>query len=228
MEEQQQECKRCGSCCTSGGPALHRDDEELVRSGTITLAQLITIRKGEIAHNPLVGRLLPVKRELIKISGVGRAWNCCFLDPEEKGCTIYENRPRACKALACWDTREIEELIEKDTLNRFDLIEEDDPIRPYVKEHERLFPCPDMDALLSNGPPENAAELEDLVNDEIAYRTRVVQSFDLSLGQELFFFGRPLFHLFVAAGAKVVEVEQRLIVSWQKGSKTGGAKKNGR
>ncbi len=199
----------------------------LVASGTIPLAQLITIRKGEIAHNPLTGSLLPIKQELIKISGVGRAWNCCFLDPGEKGCTIYDHRPRACRALACWDTKAIEELIEKDTLNRFDLIEEDNPIRPYVEEHERLFPCPDMAALLSNGPPENAAELEDLVNKEIAYRTGVVQSFDLSLGEELFFFGRPLFHLFVAAGAKVIEVEQRLIVSWQKGSGGAGAKRDG-
>ncbi len=217
MEGPQQECKQCGSCCSSGGPALHREDERLVRSGALPLAQLITIRKGEIAHNPLTNSLQPVNQELVKISGVGREWNCCFLDPEEKGCTIYEHRPMACRALQCWDTRAIEELIEKDTLSRLDLIGDNNPLRSSVEEHERLFPCPDMKALLTRGPSDHAAELEDLVNEEIAYRTRVVQSFDLSLGEELFYFGRPLFHLCVAAGAEVVEVEERLIVSWPKG-----------
>ena len=214
MQENQQECEQCGTCCTSGGPALHTEDEHLIRAGNIPLAQLITIRKGEIAHNPLTNRLQPVKQELVKISGVGREWNCCFYQAEEKGCTIYDHRPKACRALECWDTAEIEELIEKDILSRLDLIEEDSPIRPYLREHESLFPCPDMELLLNNGPSEKAEELEDLVNKEIVYRTKVVANFDLSLGEELFYFGRPLFHLFVAAGAEVVEVEQKLIVNW--------------
>ena len=78
MKENKQECIQCGTCCTSGGPALHTEDEQLVRSGKIPLAQLITIRKGELAHNPILKRLQPVKRELVKISGVGREWNCCL------------------------------------------------------------------------------------------------------------------------------------------------------
>lgn len=217
MQENQQECKQCGTCCTSGGPALHTDDEHLVRKGYISLAQLITIRKGEIAHNPLTNRLQPVKRELVKISGVGRKWNCCFFDPGEKGCSIYDYRPQACRALECWNSAEIEELIEKDTLSRFDLIEDGNPIRPCIEEHEGLFPCPDMELLLTAGPAEatpDLEDLEDLVNREIAYRTKLVKSFDLSLGEELFYFGRPLFHLFVSAGANVVEVEKRLMISW--------------
>jgi hypothetical protein len=79
-----------------------------------------------------------------------------------------------------------------------------------------LFPCPDIQALLDHGPGDRAAELERLVNEEIAYRTRVVEDFDLTLGEELFYFGRPLFHLFVSIGAEVVEVEGRLIITWKK------------
>ncbi len=216
MLEKKQECKRCGTCCSSGGPALHREDEQIIRAGKIPLAQLITIRKGEIAHNPLSNSLQPVKRELVKISGIGREWNCFYFDPEEKGCTIYDHRPKACRVLECWDTAEIEKLIEKDTLCRLDLIDEDNPVRPYVKEHESQFPCPDMSALLTAGPAEAAKDLEDLVNREGAYRTQLVKNFDLSLGEELFFFGRPLFHLFVSAGAEVIEVEKRLVVNWPK------------
>lgn len=214
MDVNQAECKQCGTCCTSGGPALHSEDGHLVWSGKIPLAQLITIRKGEIAHNPLTDRLQPVKRELVKISGIGREWNCCYYAPEEKGCTIYDHRPTACRALECWDTAEIEELIEKDTLSRLDLLDENNKVRPFVAEHEMRFPCPDMGVLLVDGPAGSAEELEEMVNEEIVFRTRLVTSFDLSLGEELFYFGRPLFHLFVSAGAEVFEVENRLVVNW--------------
>jgi Fe-S-cluster containining protein len=214
MQEQQQQCQRCGTCCVSGGPALLPEDRHLVLDGHLPTAQLITIRKGELAHNPLSDTVQPVHNELVKISGVGREWNCFYFDPEQKGCTIYEMRPQACKALRCWDTAEIEALMETDTVGRLDLLADDDPLRPFVLEHERLFPCPDISALLDHGPGDRAAELERLVNEEIAYRTRVVEDFDLTLGEELFYFGRPLFHLFVSIGAEVVEVEDRLIITW--------------
>jgi len=214
MQEQQQECQRCGTCCVSGGPALHPEDRHLVLDGRLPTAQLITIRTGELAHNPLSDTLQPVRGELVKISGVGREWSCFYFDPEQKGCSIYEMRPQACKALRCWDTAEIEELMETDTIGRLDLLVADDPMRPFVLEHERLFPCPDIQDLLEHGPGDRAAELERLVNEEIAYRTRVAEDFDLTLGEELFYFGRPLFHLFVSIGAEVVEVDGRLIITW--------------
>lgn len=214
MEQNQKECLRCGTCCTSGGPALHSEDKHLFSGGGLPRAQLITIRKGELAHNPLSNSLQPVKKELVKISGVGRQWNCCFFDPEEKGCTIYDKRPKACNALKCWDTEEIEELIEKDTLNRLDLLDENDPLRPFVKEHENRFPCPDMQILLAEGSAGSLEGLEDLVNEEIVYRTNIVSKFDLSLGEELFYFGRPLFHLLVSIGVEVNEVEKRIIIYW--------------
>jgi Fe-S-cluster containining protein len=216
MEKEQNECIQCGTCCTSGGPALHSEDGDLVRSGKIPLAQLITIRKGELAHNPILDRLQPVKRELVKISGVGREWNCFYFDPEEKGCTIYDHRPKACRALECWDTAAIEDLIEKDTLSRLELLDEDNRVRPFITEHENNFPCPDMQRILVDGALTDDGELEQLVNREIGYRTKVVGNFELSLGEELFYFGRPLFHLLVAAGARVYEVERRLVIDWPK------------
>ncbi len=214
LDAQDNECQRCGTCCASGGPALHSEDKHLVLEGHLPTAQLITIRKGELAHNPLAGVVQPVKGELVKISGVGREWSCFFFDPAQKGCTIYEMRPQACKALKCWDTADIEALIETDTLQRLDLLAADDPLRPLVIEHERRFPCPDLQALHRDGPGEQAAALEQAVNDEIVFRTRVVEQFDLTLGEELFCFGRPLFHLFVSIGADVVEKEGRLLVHW--------------
>ena len=214
MKQDQKECERCGTCCTSGGPALHSEDLHLVLEGKLPLTQLITIRAGELAHNPLTNSLQPVKRELVKISGVGREWNCCFFDPEEKGCTIYDKRPKACKALKCWDTTEIEELIEKDTINRLDIISEDSPVRPFVIEHDKAFPCPEMIDLLEGLNGARTDSLEETINSEISYRRKVVRNFDLSLGEELFYFGRPLFHLLVSIGADINEVDGRLLLSW--------------
>ena len=215
MEEKISDCQRCGTCCTSGGPALHSEDLRLIRSGAIPLEQLITIRAGELVHNPLTNKLQPIRRELVKVSGTGKQWSCFYYDPGEKGCSIYDTRPKACRVLKCWETEEIEQLIEQDTLSRFDLIAENDPVLPFVREHEKVFPCPDMERLRNEGIPENTEELEEMINGEIAYRTKVVQHFNLSVGAEMFYFGRPLFHLLVAIGFKVTEVENRFVLDRQ-------------
>jgi Fe-S-cluster containining protein len=188
-----------------------------VKEWEIPFSQLITIRAGELVFNPLVGDVQPIRRELVKITGVGKSWNCTYFNPDEKGCTIYEKRPKACRVLKCWDTEEIEELIEKDTVGRMDLIPEDDPVRPLVEEHEKVFPCPDMEKLKREGVKEKLQEFEEMVNNELYYRTRVVQHFNLSVGEELFYFGRPLFHLFNAIGITVVESGNQLKIKEQGG-----------
>ena len=75
------------------------------------------------------------------------------------------------------DTSEIEQLIETDTVGRMDLMAEDDPVRPFVEEHEKVFPCPDMEILRREGVRDKKEELEEMVNREIHYRTRVVSPF---------------------------------------------------
>ena len=96
-----------------------------------------------------------------------------------------------------------------------DLIEEDDPVRPFVLEHEKAFPCPDMEKLRKEGVGEDREELEEMLNGDINYRNRVVRHFNLAVGEELFYFGRPLFHLFTAIGINVEESGNRLIIKNQ-------------
>ena len=38
MEQNQKECQQCGTCCTSGGPALHKEDKHLVVDGDLPLS----------------------------------------------------------------------------------------------------------------------------------------------------------------------------------------------
>ena len=214
MEKKHTECNRCGTCCANGGPALHVQDRELIEGGAIPISHLITIRKGELVHNPVTSLLQAVKNELIKINGVGKEWSCFYFDPDRKGCTIYDTRPVACQALECWDTEAVEQLIEKDLLSRTDLIAENDPLYQAVLDHEADFPCPDLEAILRQGSPAQSRELEEAANREALFRSELVSSHNLSLGEELFYFGRPLFHLYISVGARVRESAGRLLVNW--------------
>ena len=138
-ENKQTSCTQCGICCKQGGPALHIADLELVKSGRIPISHLITIRKGELVDNPLAGKIVPSIVELVKVIGKKDQWECCFYN-DKLGCTVYTERPYACRMLKCWDTAEILALVEKDTVSRFDILEKDDPIIALIMEHERICP----------------------------------------------------------------------------------------
>jgi Fe-S-cluster containining protein len=48
-------CRRCGTCCEKGGPSLHREDRPLVDNGQIPVRHLFTIRRGELAQDNIKG-----------------------------------------------------------------------------------------------------------------------------------------------------------------------------
>lgn len=217
MEDIQNECRRCGICCTKGGPALHSEDLPLIKNGTIPRSRLITIRKGELVHKPFSDKPLAAAGELIKICGIGKEWQCFYFDSVDKGCKIYTNRPIACSTLQCWETSAIEKLIETDTITRFDIVDKNDSMFAVLEKHERLCPCPDMldvAEAVKNHDPSVIKSLEELVNDDIQFRNRVVKKYDISLAEELFFFGRPIFQLLQQLGVKVRESEGKLQLSW--------------
>jgi len=208
MKSEQTECRRCGTCCSKGGPALHLEDAELVHNGTLPVKRLITIRKGELVVKPYEDEPQTAVCELIKICGTGREWQCFFFDEEEKGCMIYESRPLSCRLLQCWDTEAVEDLVEKDTLSRLDLVGEKEPIRKIIESHEEKCPCPDLGALRRTIAAGETIDLEDLegkVNEDILIRREAVQKLNISLAEELFYFGRPIFQLLQQVGVKVKE-----------------------
>ena len=219
MKQQQTECYRCGVCCQKGGPALHGQDLALVRSGHLPIEDLITIRCGELAHNPLTGRIEPVSEELVKIRGSGQEWCCCYYEPTSKGCSIYGKRPLSCGVLKCWQPEETLALVGRDLLSRLDILEDDNPFRLHVQEHERLCPCPDMGEVQKNLAEQAGSalrSLEVLVNSDIAFRNRLVQECNLPLARELFLFGRPIFQLLQPLGVLVSESPQGLRLAIRK------------
>jgi Fe-S-cluster containining protein len=218
MTTEQVACRKCGNCCKQGGPALHTEDLQRIKSGKIPVSSLITIRKGELAHNPLSGKIQPVAVELVKIVGTGRQWDCCYYEAES-GCTVYLDRPHACRVLKCWDTREILALVEKDTLSRFDILEKEDSLLAVIREHERICPCDDLGFIHANFgllSEEQKNDLEKRVRADLRFRTRAIADFDLNVREELFYFGRPLFQLLQQLGVRVCETPAGIHLSWDK------------
>lgn len=210
------QCKQCGKCCEQGGPALHFQDVELIRSGQIPISSLITLRKGELAHNPKTDTVQGIGVELIKLIGTGRQWNCVYY-ASDLGCTIYENRPHACKALKCWDTEEILDLVEKDTLDRGLILGEEHPMIPIIAEHARICPCDDLEYLQKHYRTLSGSEKKDVekrVRHDLRFRARIIKDFDLKLNEELFYFGRPLFQLLHPLGVRVAEIQNEIHLKW--------------
>lgn len=209
----QTSCRQCGICCTNGGAALHCGDISLLQEGLIPRRDLITIRKGEFALNPVSGKVQATKGEIVKLRGTGREWICCYYDPASKGCTIYDNRPLACSTLKCWDPEESLKLVETDLLSRLDILIGDDFLQNLVREYESKCPLPDFDSLsleLSKQPPGIITQLEESVNVDLEFRNHVVELSATVLEEEMFLFGRPLFQLLQPFGLDSVQTGTRL------------------
>ena len=192
-----------------GGPALHGPDMALLRAGHLHFEDLITVRRGELALQPLGTAPEPVVNEFLKLTGRNGSWCCAFYDEGNKGCSRYEHRPMACGLLDCSDTGPLLEIAGKDLLTRFDCMAPDDPLLPLVEEYERVCPGPDLQAIrhsLAARPvsEEQLAELVTLVSRDLNFRGRVSSLNSLSLGRELFYFGRPIFQLLAPLGLKAV------------------------
>lgn len=209
MHEKITSCQCCGTCCRKGGPALHRQDRELIVTEHISFQQLVTIRQGEFAHNPITGKNEPVKQEMIKLAGKDKEWTCCFLGIDNR-CTLYQHRPLECHLLKCWDTAEVCAVMGRDTLKREDLIRPDDPILKLVQQHNRECSCHDLATLIirSANKKEDATKLiklTKLVNSDLKIRQQAIAEFNLPVGVEMFVFGRPIFTSMPALGLAVHE-----------------------
>lgn len=219
MAEVQKSCRRCGTCCRKGGPALHREDMELLRSGHIRPAQLITIRKGEAVLFPFRDQPQLNPEEFVKVAGGSGEWTCCFFNRQDASCRIYDRRPLECRLLQCWDTSPLEAIIGRDLLTREDLIPAGEPILQYIADHERTCSCQDLADLLSSlsleAEQNNAiAKLTEMIRKDMACRGRILTEFNIPVALELFLFGRPLFTSLGAYGLSVHESDSEIFLEY--------------
>lgn len=202
-------CRRCGTCCEHGGPALHGEDRQLIESGSLRLRDLVTIRNGEPAYDQRQGLVLPAPLEFIKLAGSAGSWSCRFYE-KTRGCGIYGQRPLECRLLFCRDTGPVVAIMGRDLLSRHDLLAGDDPILPWLARLEREIVYPEVMDLLAGldqqgSAAEKLARLSDLVRADLALRESFLQSFPKRRGEELFLLGRPLFLAIAPYGCRLIE-----------------------
>jgi len=202
------ECKRCGTCCTKGGPSFHHADKALIKDGVIHSKYLYTIRKGEWAYDNVRQRLEPVSSDIIKIKEKNDSWTCIFFDETQSACAIYENRPSECRALKCWDTRELENLYAKKRLTREDLISEIEGLWSLIKDHQQRCNYEIIQKLvdvIKSHPGDVGARLKlaEIIKFDTEIRQLVVSTAGLEPEMLDFLFGRPLPRTIKKMGLKV-------------------------
>jgi len=199
---------------------MHTEDYKLIASNVITLADLITVRKGEYTYHPLSEDPQPAVQEFVKIRGKGSGWCCIFFDNEQSICTIYQHRPIACRLLKCWDPEDVLAVTGKNLLNRRALIQGNDPLADLVCIHEDECPVSVINSLViqlrTPGMKNKVlAELTRLVNIDLQLREYAVRAYRLSLASELFYFGRPLFQQLVPFGISVFETPDGITIQYE-------------
>lgn len=202
-------CRRCGTCCEQGGPALHSEDRELLDSGALRRRDLVAVRSGEPTYDPRQGRVVPAGAEFLKLAGAGSSWRCRFYE-KGRGCGIYGQRPLECRLLFCCDTGPLEAVMGRDLLSRRDLLAGDDPVLGWLARQERQVAYPEVILLLAGlSRPESAraslARLTGLVRADLALREAFLRSCPERGEEELFLLGRPLFLAIAPYGCRLVE-----------------------
>jgi Fe-S-cluster containining protein len=191
------ECRRCGTCCQKGGPALHIADQALVESGKIALKHLLTIRQGEPAYDNVSGTIAPAVTDIIKVNTRrNSASQCVFYDPRLKQCRIYDNRPSECHALNCRDTRKIERIYSTQRLTRRHLLSKVEGLWDLVRDHQERCDygfISELAVQIRQGrKPEPAQQLLELIHFDDTLRKSTVAHAGHTSELLEFLFGRRL------------------------------------
>ena len=149
-------CRRCGTCCRKGGPALHQADLPLLRDKIILREALYTLRVGEPVHDQVKGQVVLLDAECVKIrskeptvdSSAKSEPDCRLYLPDHPSpaaqssawasgrCAIHETKPLECAALKCWDTVELAKAAATPRLSRLDILGPDNALAELVRDHE--------------------------------------------------------------------------------------------
>jgi Fe-S-cluster containining protein len=195
MKKKNNQCDRCGTCCSKGGPALHDEDTDLVDSGQIPLTSLYTIRQGELARDNVSGGLIRLESEIIKIKSIPGSNACMYYDKANQSCRIYENRPVECRALECWDTGKLIRMYAEHRLDRKRLLTSISWVLELIQTHEGICSFAEICRLISlrgKGDPGGAEGLETIVNDDAKFRYMLIEKGKIPPDMLDFLLGRPL------------------------------------
>jgi Fe-S-cluster containining protein len=179
----------------------------LIDKGLIPSRYLYTIREGELARDNVKGRLMPVESDIIKIKGKEDSWMCIFFDDVSKKCTVYDDRPLECRALKCWDTRELEKIYANRRLTRKDLVSQVKGLWDLIEDHQTRCDYKKIQDLIKDltGVKRTQArrKLLEIIRYDAEMRNLVVSRGGLDADMLDFLFGRPLTQTLVNYGIKI-------------------------
>lgn len=188
-------CKRCGTCCKKGGPALHVEDQPLIDRGKIPVTSLFTLRKGERAFDNINGGMIQLTEEIIKIKSVPEAADCVYLNQADMSCRIYEHRPVECRTLECWNTGKIKAIYAQTRLTRQLLVQKITWLADLVQTHEHQCSLERIQDLVqdrASDDPAAASRLAEIINYDFHLRHLAAEKGGLPWQMADFLFGRPL------------------------------------
>jgi len=187
-------CKRCGTCCRKGGPALHLEDKRLVAEALLPIAALVTIRPGEPVLDNVAGRIISAQEDIIKIKSVGNSPACLFLEPENNTCSIYDHRPLECRILECWQPEKLSSIYCRNRLSRRDiLMPEKAWLWNLVSEHQRRCDYLQVTRLARQVDRHEASSaLLEIMRYDVSLRETCRREGGIDPGMLDFLFGLPL------------------------------------
>ncbi len=222
-------CRRCGTCCKKGGPALHGADLPLLSSGHLPRRQLVTLRRGETVRENVSGGLVILDCEMVKIAGTGSSWTCSLYHHDHRACLIHAHRPVECQALSCEAPEALAAIYASDRLTRADIIGRDGALWELITFHEQTFPATTACALARaavpgvpgatacaatpgapgaaarpevSHPEEALLQLAEMIDREHAFRAAIKERTQATEAELDFYFGRSLAVLAQAYGLR--------------------------
>ncbi|MFH1629439.1 MAG: YkgJ family cysteine cluster protein [Pseudomonadota bacterium] len=199
-------CVRCGECCLGSSPSLQMRDISLVYEGPIKRSDLYTVRVGEVVRDNIRGELKVTDKEIIKVREGENQGGCIFYNAAEKKCTIYEQRPVQCAALACWDESEFMRVYAKPRAERKDIIRDRNLLR-LIDEHEKRCAYAELDSharqIEKHG--EKAVErILEILKFDHDIRSLILEKLGIDSDEMDLALGRPLTKTIGMFGLKVV------------------------
>ena len=198
-------CIRCGECCLRSSPTLQAEDLHLVEKGFLKKRDLVTFRKGEFVNDPVQEVIGPAVNDYVKIKEKAEI-GCIFYDGAAKACTIYHDRPLQCRALTCWDTREIMDVLGRPKLRRQDVVHHE-VLLGLMEEHEKrcsYAAIEDHVHRISREGNKAVERLLGLLKFDYHLRPFVSDKLHIPLDEMDFYFGRPLVDTIRSYGLQVL------------------------
>lgn len=202
------QCSCCGTCCRKGGPALHRQDEGLIKDGVLRAQDMCSFRAGELVRDTGEGHVVPLPQELVKIAAPRNArpddWTCRFLTAQNT-CFLYGRHPSECQTLYCQAPERLMKMSGEGRLDRkavCSLLNAPAWWGELMDAHEERCAYDKLTALAEAMESKEDARREFLeaVEYDRAFRDLVVEK-RAALPEELdFLFGRPLLRTIIMFG----------------------------